>query len=652
MSKAVSAPAGRRPITPLLLVILGVGLYFTGYLIFYAPKVVPPMVAMWSTMFGPLVCALLLGVWFVLQPLVRAIFRRRQPQPSVAVAAVTAGVGSHDHAGSTGVTAPGSVTSSAPAPFSLDPDLPPQPPVEHEPSALWTAVKRFAVAFVVACVCVGAMMATHANSKAPGQMDTRFFFTVWGLPLAIAAATVVAWLLYHATTGVRVAVTAVMLLAAITPWELVRMEGVYGKFGMNWVWRWASDPEDVVAEYEARGDSRSLEQPIEGQIVAGVDDWVGFRGPGRDGRAPAQRGTKLTEKWRRPVGPGWGSVSGVGDLLFTQEQRKESEVVVCYDLEQGKTHWIHEEAQRHDDGPAGPGPRGTPTFHEGKVYAMGGTGVLVCLDARSGKLDWKKPLKEILDVKQAVFGFACSPLVHKGKVYVHPGVEGPILVAFDAKTGEKAWTAGSQKSESYSSPQLATLAGVEQILVYGSNGVSGFDPDKGTQLWHYNWDAAATAQPSVQPTLLPGDRVLIGGAQPSTGFRCLEVTKSGDQWQVSEKWTTEEVSPCFNDVVYHEGHLYGLDSGRLFCLDAQTGELRWKTRGASAESGQVLLVGKKLLVQEERGRLAWYDATADSAPKAQFTEALKSKTWNHPSLVRGRLLVRNGKEMICFALTE
>src|SRR5262249_26175579 len=155
---------------------------------------------------------------------------------------------------------------------------------------------------------------------------------------------------------------------------------------------------------------------------------------------------------------------GVGELLFTQEQRKDNEVVACYDLATGKSRWVLAEETRHSDGPSGPGPRATPTFADGKVYTFGGTGFLLRIDARTGKRDWKTEVKDVLDVKQPNFGFACSPLVYKGKVYLHPGVEGPILAAFDAETGEKKWTAGQQKNESYSSPQLATLAGVEQIL--------------------------------------------------------------------------------------------------------------------------------------------------------------------------------------------
>ena len=301
---------------------------------------------------------------------------------------------------------------------------------------------------------------------------------------------------------------------------------------------------------------------------------------------------------------------------------------------------------------SGPGPRATPTFHEGKLYALGGTGVLVCLDARNGKLEWKAELQEMLTIKGPVFGFACSPLVHKGKVYVMPGVKGPTLVAIDAKTGKKVWQQGEQETESYSSPQLATLADQEQILVFCANGLSGHDPETGKELWQYERKAETTAQPSVQPTRLPGARVEVCGAQPGTGMRCVKVAKTKDKWAADLEWETIEATPRFNDVVYRNGHLYGLDGGRVFCMDASNGEVRWKSKDSGFGSGQVLLVGDRLLVQAEHKFMAWLETDPKAAPKMERIESIKDKTWNHPAMVRGRLIVRNGKEMVCFGPKE
>src|SRR6185369_11307281 len=47
---------------------------------------------------------------------------------------------------------------------------------------------------------------------------------------------------------------------------------------------------------------------------------------------------------------------------------------------------------RHENVLGGIGPRSTPTIHNGKVYALGATGILRCLDGATGKLLWQDDL--------------------------------------------------------------------------------------------------------------------------------------------------------------------------------------------------------------------------------------------------------------------
>ena len=104
----------------------------------------------------------------------------------------------------------------------------------------------------------------------------------------------------------------------------------------------------------------------------------------------------------------------------------------------------------------------------------------------------------------------------------------------------------------------------------------------------------------------------------------------------------------FNSPALHEGHLYGLDDGRLACLDLSTGERLWK-EGRFA-SGQSLLVDDLVVIQNESGPVHLCAAKTESFVELGQIKALSSKTWNHPTLAGRYLLLRNDREAVCYEL--
>ena len=152
------------------------------------------------------------------------------------------------------------------------------------------------------------------------------------------------------------------------------------------------------------------------------------RGAQRDG---AVRGVRISrdwnanpprELWRRRVGPGWSSFVTIGDVAFTQEQRGEEEATVALDIASGQELWSHTDQGRFWEVVAGAGPRSTPTFAAGKLYAQGASGTLDCLDAATGKLVWSRDIKADAGVKDPPqWGYSSSPLVASGVVVTFAG---------------------------------------------------------------------------------------------------------------------------------------------------------------------------------------------------------------------------------------
>jgi outer membrane protein assembly factor BamB len=380
-------------------------------------------------------------------------------------------------------------------------------------------------------------------------------------------------------------------------------------------------------------------------------DWPGFRGPDRDGVIPGVRietdwsASPPVELWRRPVGPGVSSFAVHGDLFYTQEQRGNDEVVACYNLTTGKLVWRHSDAARFWESNAGAGPRATPTLSHGRVYALGATGILNALDASTGAVVWSRNAASDTGAKVPTWGISGSPLVVDDLVLV---AASGTLAAYDVATGDSRWI-GPHRGGSYSSPQLATIDGVAQILLLSPPGAISLAPADGAVLWEHSWDGGAI----VQPALTANGDLLINAIASSggIGIRRLALAHGAAGWTTEERWTSNGLKPFFSDFVVHEGHAFGFDGNILSCIDLADGKRKWK--GGRYGNGQLVLLADQdlLLVLSEEGELALVKAAPDAFTEvARFPGALEGKTWNHPVLVGDILLVRNGEAMAAFRL--
>ncbi len=500
----------------------------------------------------------------------------------------------------------------------------------------WGAV----ILMIVALVATSRIL--H-ESIATGGMGMQF--PTYAIPVLSLAFVVWAAASRHLSDGPRRAAMVATILLACGVWTLVRTDGITGDGAADFAWRWAETHEERLLAQA--GDEPAA---LPSAVVEPGADWPGFRGPGRDGIISGVRietdwsQSPPVELWRRPIGPGWSSLAVRGDLLYTQEQRGDDEVVACYNVTTGEPVWRHRDAARFWDSHAGAGPRATPTLSDGRVYTFGATGILNALNASDGAVEWSRNVASDTDAKVPGWGFVSSPLVVDDVVIVAASGR---LVAYDLATGDPRWF-GPDGDVSYSSPHLLTIDGVAQILLLSAAGATSVAPADGTLFWKH----PSPGVHIVQPALTADGDVLISDVEfMAIGMRRIAVAHGPGGWTVEERWTSLGLKPYFNDFVVHKGHAFGFDGSILACIDIEDGKRKWK--GGRYGSGQLVLLPDQdlLLVVSERGELALVEATPEQFTELARFPAIEGKTWNHPVLVGNILLVRNAEEMAAFRLS-
>lgn len=514
----------------------------------------------------------------------------------------------------------------------------------------------------VAALIGGAILAAIVADRSMGDVFGMRLFSLFlaGLPCVVTAWVVALLVIKFVPIPTvpalaRVGMCGVMLLT----WgffDLLRSAGLEGNQHAEFHWRWSPTAEEQFLAARSKSNAEQggkhadgLAAPAALQLADG--DWPEFRGPQRDNQI---HGVKIAtdwqqhapkELWRHRVGPGWSSMAIIGNRLFTQEQRGGKEVVVCYDADTGEEIWVHEDELRFYEQLAGPGPRATPTFSDGRIYTLGATGQLNCLDAATGKTIWQRDILAAADAGIPQWGFSGSPLVIDGLVIVFAGGEHDKgLLAYRTSDGKLTWAKPTGK-DGYSSPQLASLGGAIQLLMHSSGGLVAVGPEDGKPLWQL--PATGMVMPITQPQPV-GDSQLL--TQSESGIQLVKLTQDADRWSPAQRWDSNKLKPSLNDYVVHDGCIYGFDDGVFCCVDLETGKRLWKA--GRYGHGQVLLLADQplLVVMSEAGEAVLIAPNKNKLDELAKCKIIEGKTWNHPVIAHNRLYARNGEEMACFEL--
>ena len=433
---------------------------------------------------------------------------------------------------------------------------------------------------------------------------------------------------------------------------------------VRWAWQAPRGPQLENAALEPESES-ALDL-----LTTTPLDFPGFLGSDRTGQVPgvALLGDWSTSPpellWRVPVGAGWSGFAVVNGVAVTQEQRGQTQVVVARDLNDGSELWRYSRPGEFKSMLAGDGPRATPLIDSGLVFVQDVLGAILCLDGRNGHLIWEHNLRaeygmtDELEAQLIGYGRSASPVVH-GDLLIcaaggDPAGKRAGIVAFDKRTGELRWE-GPPRAISHASPNVATLAGVTQIVVTNEDTLSGHDTSDGHLLWEHPWPGKTAAEASnSQPTPVGADGIIMSKGYGRGSALIQLVAQEDGAFDVRLKWSSRRsLRTKFTNPVVHGEHAYALSDGMLECVSLSDGKRVWKD--GRYGHGQMLLVGRGegayLLVLSEEGELLLIEARPDRENAVLGAiEALDGKTWNTIALYGDRVVIRNAREAACFRL--
>jgi outer membrane protein assembly factor BamB len=385
--------------------------------------------------------------------------------------------------------------------------------------------------------------------------------------------------------------------------------------------------------------------------------WCQWRGPSRDGHAPATPAWParleghLERLWHVPLGPSYsGPVVDAERVYTTMTEDQAEEVALAFDRKTGEKVWearwkgaitVPFFAARN-----GSWIRSTPALADGRLFVGGMQDVLVCLDAATGEELWRADFPSRFDVEDPAFGFVCSPLVVGDSVYVQAGAS---VVRLAVEDGEVLWRGledgGGMFGGAFSSPILAEVAGREQLLVQSRTTLAGMDPAEGGVLWQQ--PIKSFRGMAILTPIVFGDSVFMS----TYGDRghLFRVTAADDGMQVEEVWDSRAQAYMTSPVVIDDHAYLYLRSKRFTCVDLRTGESKWISPNLGDEYWSLVAQGDRILALTNAGELLLIAADPSEYRVLDSVEVAAVETWAHLAVDDGELFVREQEGLTAWA---
>ncbi len=387
-----------------------------------------------------------------------------------------------------------------------------------------------------------------------------------------------------------------------------------------------------------------------------------WRGPGRTG---IYNESGLLKKWpdggpkllweSTGMGDGYSSSTVTDDAVYVTGRKDSSDVLTALTLD-GKKKWetIYGKAWMANH----TGSRCTPTYFNGNIYLISGSGDIVCVGS-DGKIKWSKNHYKLYDSKPLMFGISESPLVVDNMVIATPGGKKASMVAFNISDGKVIWEAEPLNEEpQYINPKLIEYAGKKMIVTVMGTDIIAVNSKDGKILWKVNYAEinAATGRVMKNHAITPVYRdgcILIANGY---NWVALKLKLSADGNSVEKVWENRNFDPQLGGVILLGDNIYGnnhmskpVDS--WVCVDWNTGKTLWTSKWYS--KGSVISAdGMLYLYEEKSGHVALVKPDSeklDIVSEFQITKG-EGPFWAHPVISKGKFYIRHGDVLMVYLI--
>lgn len=416
--------------------------------------------------------------------------------------------------------------------------------------------------------------------------------------------------------------------------------------------------------------------------LAAVGDWPQWRGPNRDN---ISKETGLLKDWpengpplaweAKGLGGGYSGVSVAGGKIFTMGSYRNDPPTIVVDKNapkvdskgrkkrppvdeytsvigldlSGKIVWSTKVGPTGDGG-GFHGPRCTPTYDEGHLYAVSDPGILVCLDADTGKEIWRvNYAKDLGGQMMSGWGYAESPTIDGDKVICSPGGKNGTLAALDKKTGKVIWRSKDfTDRSSYASLVPADINGAHQYVVLTDASVAGIGED-GALLWRADRKGSTAV---IATPVVDGNLIFVTSSY-GIGCNLFTVEGSSTALKAAQSYANKDMKVHHGGVIRLGDYVYGSnDPGILTCMSIKDGKVVWKDR--SVGKGSLAYADDRLYLRSEStGDVALIEATTDGYKEHGILhqpDRSDLKAWPHPVIAGGKLYLRDQDILLCYDL--